>query len=87
MTFVRYDHCDFYEYDGRRMVRIATASLIGGKVVFEGVAADSVEKMVRQSDDLKPYLKKGGYTLLAQMEHAFCGSYFRSTGIIRARLI
>jgi hypothetical protein len=72
-----FDHTDFMEYNGDSdsMDKVCTASLVKGKVVFEGKAAERVEKMVRELDTLKPYLKRDGYFLLAQLPVAFHGTY------------
>lgn len=84
-----HDHCNFFEYKGDqdKMVKIATAILADGKVEFEGVEADRVEKMVKENDHLKPYLKKGGYPLLAELPLAFCGTYFYATEVQEATIL
>lgn len=85
-----YDHVDFFEYDGDSdsVEKIATASLIDGKVIFDGPGADSVERVVRESDSLKPYLKRDGYQLLAQLPVEFShGTYFNCSEVKEATIL
>ena len=83
------DKVDFFEYNGDQdaVKKIATASLVDGKVIFEGEAADRVEKLLKGMDTLKPYFKIGGYTLLAQFPVEIHGTYFYATDVQEATIL
>jgi hypothetical protein len=83
------DHVDFYAYDGDTdaIDKICTASLVDGKVVFEGKEGERVEKMVLEMGSLKPYIKMGGYSFLAQLPIEFSGTYFYCSDVKEATLL
>lgn len=85
----RYDSVLFQAYNGEinEMETVCTVSLVNGKLVYEGKQADECKKMVKQSDYLEPFRKIGGYTLLAELCHAFQGSYFWATPVKEATIL
>lgn len=85
----RYDHVRFIAWDctSRSYERVCTVSLVEGQLVFEGPAAEETRRLVNENDYLEPYRAIGGYTLLAELGRAFCGSYFYATDVIDARLM
>ena len=74
----RYDHVIFKSYSetSDEFEDACTVYLVNGKLIYEGPDADDIKKAIEDNDMLKPYLKAGGYALLAQMPQAFTGSYF-----------
>lgn len=76
-----HDYVDFMQYDGStdKMEHVCRVYLTNGKLFWEGKQAKEVKKLVESTDELKPYVKRGGYSLLSMLAHFFKGGYFYAT--------
>lgn len=83
---MRYDHdtVEFKKFskDTEEHEIVCRVSLVNKRLIYEGKDAESVKKLVEESDFLEPFLKDGGYPLLARFSHAFSGSRFRASQVI-----
>lgn len=89
MAANRYAHVDFWSWnpENKQHEKICTVYLVDGKLSYEGEKARMVKKSVETNEDLDEYRKMGGYSLLAQMPHAFHGSYFYATDVVDATIL
>ncbi len=78
-----HDYVDFKQYDAEtdKMEQVCRVYLTDGKLFWEGKQAKEVKKMVESTEDLKPYIERGGYSLLSMLSHIFNGGYFHATKV------
>lgn len=78
-----HDYVDFlaYDKDTDKMEKACRVYLTDGKLFWEGTHAKEVKKLVMDTEELKPYIKRGGYSLLSMFAHFFKGGYFYATSV------
>ncbi len=78
-----HDYVDFFQYDSEtdKMEKVCRVYLTNGKLFWEGKQAKEVKKLVESTDELKPYVERGGYSLLAILSQFFKAGYFYATNV------